>query len=138
MFNNVPKGVQLIKMWLKFKFSPPPWHRLHPLTVSFHEFFSKSPHVYLWQIHFDIWQNQYNILKFKNKIKKKKKRVHSERNLTVVVKLSRVTYCEPSSRKFTPWGRETHFASFWSLYLFYLYPKQKPKLIKYLKIINIT
>ena len=23
----------------------------------------------LWQIHFDIWQNQYNIVKFKNKIK---------------------------------------------------------------------
>jgi len=29
-------------------------------------------HVYLWQIHFDIWQNQYNIVKLKNKIKKKK------------------------------------------------------------------
>ena len=28
-------------------------------------------HVYLWQIHLDIWQNQYNIVKFKN-IKKKK------------------------------------------------------------------
>ena len=27
-------------------------------------------HVYLWWIHFDIWQNQYNIVKFKNKIKK--------------------------------------------------------------------
>ena len=27
--------------------------------------------VCLWQIHFDIWQNQYNIVKFKNKIKKK-------------------------------------------------------------------
>ena len=25
--------------------------------------------VYLWQIHFDIWQNEYNIVKFKNKIK---------------------------------------------------------------------
>ena len=25
-------------------------------------------HVYLWQIHFDIWQNQHNIVKFKNKI----------------------------------------------------------------------
>ena len=24
-------------------------------------------HVYLWQIHFDIWQNQYNIVKFNNK-----------------------------------------------------------------------
>ena len=29
-------------------------------------------HVYLWQIHFDIWENQYNIVKFKNKIKFKK------------------------------------------------------------------
>ena len=26
-------------------------------------------HVYLWQIHFDIWQNQYNIVKLKNKKK---------------------------------------------------------------------
>jgi len=26
-------------------------------------------HVYLWLIHFDIWQNQYNIVKLKNKIK---------------------------------------------------------------------
>ena len=25
-------------------------------------------HVYLWRIHYDIWQNQYNIVKFKNKI----------------------------------------------------------------------
>ena len=32
-------------------------------------------HVYLWQIHFDIWQNQYNIVKFKNKIKFKKIKV---------------------------------------------------------------
>ena len=28
--------------------------------------------VYLWQIHVDIWQNQYNIVKLKNKIKFKK------------------------------------------------------------------
>ena len=28
--------------------------------------------VYLWRIHFDIWQNQYNIVKLKNKIKFKK------------------------------------------------------------------
>ena len=28
--------------------------------------------VYLWRIHVDIWQNQYNIVKLKNKIKKKK------------------------------------------------------------------
>src|SRR5574339_419312 len=30
-------------------------------------------HVYLWWIHVDIWQNQYNIVKLKNKIKKLKK-----------------------------------------------------------------
>ena len=29
--------------------------------------------VYLWQIHVDIWQNQYNIVKLKNKIKYIKK-----------------------------------------------------------------
>ena len=29
--------------------------------------------VYLWRIHSDIWQNQYNIVKLKNKIKLKKK-----------------------------------------------------------------
>ena len=28
--------------------------------------------VYLWRIHVDIWQNQYNIVKLKNKIKLKK------------------------------------------------------------------
>ena len=30
-------------------------------------------HVCLWWIHLDIWQNQYNIVKFKNKIKLKEK-----------------------------------------------------------------
>ena len=30
--------------------------------------------VYLWWIHVDIWQNQYNIVKLKNKIKYKKKK----------------------------------------------------------------
>ena len=33
-------------------------------------------HVYLWWIPFDIWQNQYNIVKLKNKIKLKKKEKH--------------------------------------------------------------
>ena len=28
--------------------------------------------VYLWWINVDMWQNQYNIVKLKNKIKKKK------------------------------------------------------------------
>ena len=31
----------------------------------------KECYVYLWQIHFDIWQNQYNIVKL-NEIKKKR------------------------------------------------------------------
>ena len=31
-------------------------------------------HVYLWRIYVDIWQNQYNILKLKNKIKKQKEK----------------------------------------------------------------
>ena len=30
--------------------------------------------IYLWLIHLDIWQSQYNIVKFKNKIKFKKKK----------------------------------------------------------------
>ena len=34
--------------------------------------------VYLWRIHFDIWQNQYNIVKFKNKIKLKKKEIEGK------------------------------------------------------------
>ena len=33
----------------------------------------------LWQIHFDIWQNQYNIVKFKNKIKLKKEEILSKK-----------------------------------------------------------
>ena len=42
--------------------------------------------IYLWQIHVDIWQNQYNIVKLKNKIKfknnkkKKRKRQRSQRS----------------------------------------------------------
>ena len=36
-------------------------------------------HVYLWRIHFDIWQNQYNIVKFKNKIKFKKEEKEKKR-----------------------------------------------------------
>ena len=42
-------------------------------------------HVYLWQIHFDIWQNQYNIVKFKNKIKLKKKK--KSRDITLPTKV---------------------------------------------------
>ena len=37
-------------------------------------------HVYLRQIHFDIWKNQYNIVKLKNKIKLKKKEVSKQKS----------------------------------------------------------
>ena len=38
-------------------------------------------HVYLWQIHFDIWQNQYNIVKLnKIKLKNKNKTKQTKRN----------------------------------------------------------
>ena len=33
-------------------------------------------HIYLWRIHFNIWQNQHNIVKLKNKIKLKKKEIY--------------------------------------------------------------
>ena len=36
-------------------------------------------HVYLWRIHFDIWQNLYNYVKFKNKIKLKKKKLNIQK-----------------------------------------------------------
>ena len=38
-------------------------------------------HVYLWRIHFDIWQNQYNIVKFK---KKKKEQENNTGNFLAV------------------------------------------------------
>ena len=31
-------------------------------------------HVYLWWIHVDVWQNQYNIVNLKNKLKKNLKK----------------------------------------------------------------
>ena len=33
----------------------------------------QGTHVYLWRIHIDVWQNQYNIVKVKNKNNNKKK-----------------------------------------------------------------
>ena len=42
--------------------------------------------VYLWRIHVDIWQNQYNIVKLKNKIKLKK--------ISIVIKIAK--YCVSS------------------------------------------
>ena len=42
-----------------------------------------GPRVYLWWIHVDIWQNQYNIVKLKNKIKFLKKGKKKETVLTI-------------------------------------------------------
>ena len=36
-------------------------------------------HVYLWWIHFDVWQNKYIYLNFKNKIKLKKKLIKKKK-----------------------------------------------------------
>ena len=46
-----------------FSIWPPPT----ALTFSI-----EKQNVYLWRIHFDIWQNQYNIVKLKSKMKLKK------------------------------------------------------------------
>ena len=43
-------------------------------------------HVYLWQIHFDIWQNQYNIVKL-NKIKFKNKQTKINKSKVVFFKM---------------------------------------------------
>ena len=46
----------------------------------------RETRVYLWKIHVDIWQNQYNIVKLKNKIKiKKKKSDEGSKNVTLPV-----------------------------------------------------
>ena len=42
-------------------------------------------HVYLWRIHFDIWQNQYNIVKLKNKIKLKKLKKKRKSNFALLI-----------------------------------------------------
>ena len=39
--------------------------------------------VYLWWIHVDIWPNQYNIVKLKDKIKKKKENPPQKKNKTM-------------------------------------------------------
>ena len=36
-------------------------------------------HIYLWRIHFDIWQNQYNIVKLKKKKKKEKEKIFKKK-----------------------------------------------------------
>jgi len=58
----------------------------HPLYVESKEGSGWGTHVYLWWIHLDIWQNQYNIVSLKIKLKKsndtneviKQKEIHRE------------------------------------------------------------
>ena len=50
-----------------------------------------GPRIYLRRIHFDIWQNQYNIEKFKNKIKLKKKKKGRDITLPTKVHLVKAT-----------------------------------------------
>ena len=58
-------------------------------------------HVYLWQIHFDIWQNQYNIVKFKKKKRKKHVYYHVWNRSPVQVRCMRQGargWCSPGMR----------------------------------------
>ena len=51
-------------------------------------------HVYLWWIHFNIWQNKYNYVKFKNKIKLKKIKIKVQQSpCYVLVAWSCPTLC---------------------------------------------
>ena len=55
--------------------------------------------VYLWWIHFDIWQNQYNIVKFKNKIK-------VEAVTDFIFLVSKITVDGDCSHEITRWLEE--------------------------------
>ena len=45
-------------------------------------------HVYLWQIHVDTWQNQYNIVKLKKiKLKTKQRELEVKNKQTIVFKI---------------------------------------------------
>ena len=55
--------------------------------------------VYLWQIHFDIWQNQYNIVKFKNKIKFKKNGFQLNIQKTKIMTSSPITSWQTEGEK---------------------------------------
>ena len=53
-----PETTQYCKSTIIFKMALKSGSHLRPIE-----------HVYLWQIHVDMWQNQYNIVKLNNKIK---------------------------------------------------------------------
>jgi len=57
-------------------------------------------HVYLWWIHVDIWQNQYNIVNLKNKIKLEKKKKEMDMEQQTDSKSGKeyikAVYCHPA------------------------------------------
>ena len=86
-------------------------------------------HVCLWWIHFDIWQKQYNIVKFKNKINNKIKGRKNKKK-----KEKKIPWMEELGAGSYPWGHkesgmteQLHFISLvfmWTflLYLFFFFP----------------
>ena len=61
-------------------------------------------HVYLWQMHFSIWQNQYNIVKLKNKTKQNKTEnvleVHNKTNFKSKLEISFSYLSSPDKHKY--------------------------------------
>ena len=55
--------------------------------------------VYLWRTHVDIWQNQYNIVKLKNKIKLKKRKKKEIVNI-MAPQIHSTDLSEPNSGRF--------------------------------------
>ena len=55
-------------------------NNLRPDSFSSWKVFKLYEKKYLWRIHVDIWQNQYNIVKLKNKIKFKNLKKKKEKN----------------------------------------------------------
>ena len=52
-------------------------------------------HLYLWQIHVDVWQNQYTIVQLKNKINKKKKKKHKTKKCAKLILFSKAAASSP-------------------------------------------
>ena len=90
-------------------------------------------HVCLWWIHFDIWQKQYNIVKFKNKINnkikgRKNKKKRKEKKIPWMEELGAGSY--PWGHKESGMTEQLHFISlvclcghsfYISFFLFYFF-----------------
>ena len=68
---RIPMMFKLLILYVKIKKSNVQ-NRISISKKTPGSYCNRYTHVYLWQIHFDIWQNQYNIVKLKNKIIKKR------------------------------------------------------------------